>query len=63
MAERPREILGIHIPVINEGDKANLCIFDLNNPWIYEAGQVKSLSKNSPYLGATFDVKVLKTVV
>lgn len=63
MAERPREILGIHIPVINEGEKANLCIFDLKCPWIYEAEQVKSLSKNSPYLGATFDVKVLKTLV
>lgn len=63
MAERPREILGIPIPVIKEGFKANLCVFDTESPWKYDAGQVKSLSQNSPYLGKTFKVKVLKTVV
>lgn len=63
MAERPREILGIPIPVIKEGFKANLCVFDTESPWKYDAGQVKSLSQNSPYLGKTFKVKVLKTMV
>lgn len=63
MAERPREILGIPIPVIKVGFKANLCVFDTESPWKYDAGQVKSLSQNSPYLGKTFKVKVLKTMV
>lgn len=63
MVERPREILGIPIPVIKEGFKANLCVFDTESPWKYDAGQVKSLSQNSPYLGKTFKVKVLKTMV
>lgn len=63
MAERPREILGVSVPVIAEGAKANLCIFDINSSWVYDADKVVSLSKNSPYLGKTFTVKVLKTMV
>lgn len=55
----PRNILGLPVPEIAEGAVANLCIFDPDITWEYKAGNVKSLSMNSPFLDQKFKGKVL----
>ncbi|GLR16615.1 dihydroorotase [Portibacter lacus] len=53
----PRNVLGVEIPQIKEGERANICIFDPKTTWIYD--KVKSKSKNSPFIGSSFKGKVL----
>lgn len=53
----PRNILGLPLPILKEGERANLCIFDPEIQWDYT--KPKSKSKNSPFLGASFSGKVL----
>jgi len=50
----PRTILKQDIPVVKEGFTANLTLFDPALEWVYEKENVKSKSKNSPFLGSTF---------
>ena len=50
---KPREILNLDIPSIKEGNKANLTLFNIDEEWTYTAGEVRSKSKNSPYIGET----------
>ena len=51
MAVKPREILHLEVPLIEEGAKANLTIFNTDEEWTFDQKQVRSKSKNSPYLG------------
>jgi dihydroorotase len=48
---RPRKILGIPVPKISEGQKAELTIFDPTANWTYDAKTNLSKSENSPLLG------------
>jgi len=50
---KPREILNLDIPSIKKGNKANLTLFNTDEEWTYTAGEVRSKSKNSPYIGET----------
>jgi len=50
----PRTILKQDIPVVKEGFTANITLFDPALEWVYEKENVKSKSKNSPFLGSTF---------
>jgi len=57
----PRKIFGITIPKIDEGQPANLCIFDTKQKHVIT--QSKSLSTNNPFINVhTFDSKILMTV-
>ncbi|TYP92626.1 dihydroorotase [Fodinibius salinus] len=49
--EKPREILNIDIPKIEEGTPANLTLFNTDQEWSYREELVQSKSHNSPYLG------------
>ncbi len=49
----PRNILGIHVPVIREGEKANLTIFDPEKEYKVNVAGFKSKSRNSPFDGYT----------
>lgn len=51
--ERPREILNIGVPKIEEGMNANLTLFNTGEEWTYTEEEVHSKSTNSPYLGDT----------
>ncbi len=53
IAYRPREILKLHIPTIEENQPANLTLFDPNMEWQFEKSHIKSKSKNTPFLGHT----------
>jgi len=47
----PRRILGLPIPAIKEGEKAELTIFDVEKEWIYDENTNMSKSVNSPWMG------------
>jgi len=55
----PRKILKLPVPVVKEGELANLTIFDPSHRWTYHAKDVKSKSKNSPFIGNEFTGKVI----
>jgi dihydroorotase len=47
----PRSILGLPIPEIREGEKAELTIFSTDQDWTYDEHTNLSKSVNSPWLG------------
>ena len=47
----PRKILGIDVPRIEVGEKANLTIFDATTKWVFEDRHIHSKSRNTPFLG------------
>ncbi|CAH0995261.1 Dihydroorotase [Emticicia aquatica] len=49
----PRKLLRLPIVKINEGEKANLTIFDPTQKWEYTSKNIKSKSKNSPFIEKT----------
>jgi dihydroorotase len=50
IAINPRKILGLEIPVINKGAKANLTLFSPSSEWVIEKKDIRSLSYNTPLL-------------
>ncbi len=56
---QPRKILGVELPVIAEGLTANLSLFLPNLAWTFEAKDIYSKSKNTPFVGSTFTGKVV----
>ncbi|MDB5134056.1 MAG: dihydroorotase [Mucilaginibacter sp.] len=61
MAINPRKILGLDVPVIAEGGKANLVIFDANAEWTFDKLNNKSKSYNSPFIGQKLKGSILLT--
>lgn len=47
----PRTILNLEVPELKEGAKANLTLFNTDEEWTFSEKEVRSKSKNSPYLG------------
>ncbi|MBS1533285.1 MAG: dihydroorotase [Bacteroidetes bacterium] len=62
MAINPRKILGLDVPVIAEGQEANLVIFDEKAEWIFNKENNRSKSYNSPFIGQKLKGAVLITV-
>lgn len=58
----PRNILGISNPIIAEGERACLTVFNPNTKWMYTTETNKSKSANSPYIGTELQGKVLCTM-
>jgi dihydroorotase len=50
LVKNPRKILNLPIPKIETGAPANLTFFNTDEQWTYHEQQVRSKSKNSPYL-------------
>ncbi len=48
LAIQPREILGLKIPVINDGEIANITLFDPEKKWILNEESNQSKSRNHP---------------
>jgi dihydroorotase len=61
LAIGPREILNIDIPVLAEGQPANLVVFDPQAEWEYNGKNNRSKSGNSPFLGQHLKGKILLT--
>ncbi|MEY4902862.1 MAG: hypothetical protein RLZZ292_677 [Bacteroidota bacterium] len=58
----PRKILNIPVPLIQKGEFANLTLFQPAVSWVYEEKDIRSKSKNTPFLGKTFAGKVLGVI-
>ncbi|GAA3984745.1 dihydroorotase [Mucilaginibacter dorajii] len=61
LAIAPREILGVEVPVIAEGEQANVVVFDVDAEWEYNSKNNLSKSVNSPFIGQSLKGKVLLT--
>lgn len=61
-AYKSRESLGLDIPVIDIGQKANLTIFHPEQKWIYRKNAIKSKSNNSPFINKEFTGKVIAVI-
>ncbi|UBM59819.1 dihydroorotase [Marinilongibacter aquaticus] len=62
LAERPRELLRMEIPKIEEGAQANLTVVDLKDTFVFDENSNASLSKNSPFFGKELKGKVKATL-
>jgi dihydroorotase len=60
---RGRDRFGLEIPVIKEGERAVLTIFDPDAAYVLKEGDLKSTSKNSMFLGVPMKGKALGIVV
>ena len=58
----PREILGLAIPKIKEKEKANLTLFLPNKEWKFEEKDIRSKSKNTPFIGKKLKGKIVGVV-
>ncbi|MEO8667216.1 MAG: dihydroorotase [Bauldia sp.] len=63
LATRPAEILGLEVGKLAPGAPADLIVVDPDTPWICEAELLRSRSKNTPFEGARFQGRVLRTLV
>ena len=50
----PRQILGLPVPALQEGEMANLTFLDPDMQWTVRADDFFSKSRNTPFLGWTF---------
>lgn len=62
MSLRPRQILGLPIPEIKPGARADLTIFDPDAEWILSEADIRSKSRNTPFFGQKLKGKVLGIV-
>lgn len=55
---QPRKILNLALPEIKEGALADLTLFDAGHAWTPEVKDLKSKSKNNPFIGMPLKGKV-----
>ncbi len=58
----PRKILGLPLPEIALGAAANFTIFDPDEQWVFSEKDIRSKSKNTPFLSWTLRGKVLAVI-
>jgi dihydroorotase len=63
MSLAPRRILGLPISKIAPGEPAELTVFDPDFEWIMEVQNIRSKSRNTPFVGKKFKGKVLGVVL
>ena len=63
ITSNPAKILGIKKGCLDKGNDADLCIFDINKPWVVDKTKLKSKSKNTPIEDRKLQGQVLKTFV
>ena len=57
----PSRILRINKGTLKKGSDADLCVFDLDTPWVVRADNLKSKSKNTAVEGRKLQGKILMT--
>lgn len=58
----PRSIFGLETSTIEEGAKANLTLFDPDLEWTLEEADLKSKSRNTPFIGKTLTGRAFGTI-
>lgn len=59
---RAREIFGLPIPLIKEGEIASLSLFNPNTEFVFEENMICSKSGNTPFIGKTLKGRVIGIV-
>ena len=59
LAIQPRKVLNLLISKITVGSKANLTLFQSTEAWTFSPKDIRSKSKNTPFIGQQFTGKVL----
>ena len=59
----PAAILGIEAGSLEAGRRADICVFDPNEPWCVRAETLRSRGKNTPFLGRDMAGRVCATLV
>ena len=57
----PAKILKIDKGSLKKGSQADICVFDIDKPWIVKADKLKSKSKNTAIENRKLQGKVLMT--
>ena len=63
LSTRPAELLGLEVGELAPGAPADLIVVDIDAPWVVDADRLRSRSKNTPFEGAKFQGRVLRTLV
>ena len=63
LSTRPAELLGLEVGRLAPGAPADLIVVDPEAPWLCDAAELRSRSKNTPFDGARFQGRVLRTLV
>ena len=63
MTSNPSKILGIKKGDLEIGNDADICVLDLNKPWIVKQSELKSKSKNTPIENRKLQGQVISTFV
>ena len=63
MTSNPAKILGIKKGSLDVGNEADLCVLDINKPWVVEKNELKSKSKNTPIEKRKLQGQILMTFV
>ena len=63
MTYNPAKILDIKKGSLDIGNDADLCILDINKPWVVEKNKLKSKSKNTPIENRKLQGQVVKTFI
>lgn len=62
MSSEPRKLLGIEVPHIKEGAKADMIIADLDEEWIVDPEKLHSKSHNTVFKGEKFKGRNIMTI-
>lgn len=63
VTSNPAKILGINKGSLEVGNDADLCVLDINKPWVVKQSELKSKSKNTPIENKKLQGQVLKTFI
>ena len=63
MTSNPAKILNIKKGSLDIGNDADLCLLDINKPWVVKQSQLKSKSKNTPIENRKLQGQVMMTFV
>jgi len=63
MTSNPAKILEIQKGSFDIGNEADLCVLDINKPWVVKQSELRSKSKNTPIENRKLQGQVIKTFV
>ena len=63
MTSNPAKILDIDKGSLDIGNDADLCLLDINKPWVVKQNELRSKSKNTPIENRKLQGQIVKTFV
>ena len=63
MSTQPAQLINQPLGHLKAGSAADLTLFDPDAEWVYDLGQTRSKSRNSPFHGTALKGRVAATIV